>query len=342
MDPTLTVALQDNYRVVLTLARTVAETQGFTFESGLTGDSYIHFAKPKADRTDADADEMAIFCAHGGRRVELRGIPNEHGRLAKVSIEVPAGSFHEAEFVALDAAFPFLSSLAFNLDIPLRVAQIDVVQMSTQNSSMTYTCPYTEVVPSGEEFLNSPYIQSLLSLYREGINSNSPNYQFLCWYKIVEGVNTKREPEAAQLKGPLPLRYPERMEEDSVEQRKRLEEAFPFVKQWGTADAAWDDLVPAEVRSWKFNRVREQKLEPLRNKIAHMISEPSGDLSLSPDSRENSREVNKWISVLRFIARVMIMNEAARTPQPTSMFSMPQDAKHIDELRTAFRGSSRN
>ena len=33
--PTLTVVLQDNYRVVLTLARTVAESQGFTFEAGL-------------------------------------------------------------------------------------------------------------------------------------------------------------------------------------------------------------------------------------------------------------------------------------------------------------------
>lgn len=288
--PTLTFALQDNYRVVLTLARTVAESQGFTFEAGLMGDSYVHFAKPKTERSDADADEMAIFYAHGERKHELRGVANDDGRLGKVSIEVPAANFGEAESVALDAVFPFLSSLAFNLDIPSRVAQMDVTQLSTRNSSMTYTCPYTEVVPSGGEFINNPYVQSLLSLYREGINSYSPNYQFLCWYKIVEGINGKREPEAAQLKGPLPLKYPERLEKDNIEQRKRLEEAFPFIKLRGSGDAAWDDLVPAEVRNWKFNRVREQKLEPLRNRIAHMISEPSGDLSLSPDSRENSRE----------------------------------------------------
>jgi SEC-C motif len=336
--PTLTVVLQDNYRVVLTLSRTVAESHGFTFEAGLMGDSYVHFAKPKSERTAADADQMVIFCAHGNRRVELRGVANEHGRLGKVSVEVPAASFFEAETIALDAAFPFLSSLAFNLDIPLRLAQMDVMQLSTRNSSMTYTCPYMEVVPSAQEYFHSPYIQSLLSLYREGINSYSPNYQFLCWYKIVEGINAKREPETAQLKGSLPLKYPERLEKDIIEQRKRLEEAFPFIKPCGTTDAAWDDLVPAEVRNWKFNRVREQKLEPLRNRIAHMISEPSGDLSLSPDSRENASQVNKWISLLRFIARVMVMNEIARTPQPPPVFTIPKEPTHINELRKAFKG----
>ena len=77
--PTLTVILQDNYRVVLTLTRAVAESRGFTFEAGLMGDLYVHFANPKSERTDADADQLVIFCAHGGRKVELRGVANEHG-----------------------------------------------------------------------------------------------------------------------------------------------------------------------------------------------------------------------------------------------------------------------
>ena len=63
--PALSVVLQDNYRVVLTLSRAVGESQGFTFEAGLMGDSYVHFAKPKGERTAADADQMVIFCAHG-------------------------------------------------------------------------------------------------------------------------------------------------------------------------------------------------------------------------------------------------------------------------------------
>jgi hypothetical protein len=108
--------------------------------------------------------------------------------------------------------------------------QIDVMQLSTRNSSMTYICPYTEVVLSAGEYFHNAYIRSLLSLYREGINSNSPNYQFLCWYKIVKGVNAKREEESGRLKGPLPLKHTERLEKDNIEQCKRLKEAFPFIK----------------------------------------------------------------------------------------------------------------
>jgi hypothetical protein len=329
------LVLQDKYRVVFTLTRTVPQTHNLTFETGLIGDSYVHFAKPEAERTESDAHEMFILYGHGNQRLELTGAANKDGRLGKVSLEVNAGSFPEAENIAFGATSPFLSSLAFELDIPLRIAQMDVTQLSTQSASMTYTCPYTEMVPSGQGVNTVPYVQSLLSLYREGVNSYSPNYQFLCWYKIVEGINARREEETAKLKARLPLKYPERLEKTATEQRSRLEEAFPFIKRCGVTDAGWDDVIPEEVRDWKFNRVREQKLEPLRVKIAHMISEPSGDVSLSPDSRENARDVNKWVSLLRFIARVMTMNEALRIPQPQPLFKIPNNLKHVDEARRA-------
>jgi hypothetical protein len=150
-----------------------------------------------------------------------------------------------------------------------------------------------------------------------------------------EGINAKREEETAKLKAALSLKYSERLEKTKVEQRLRLQEAFPFIKACGASDSAWDDIAPDEVLGWKFNRVREKKLEPLRNQIAHMISEASGDLTLSPDSRENAREVTKWISLLRFIARVMTMNERARIPVG-QLFNLPQNAKHVDEMRDAF------
>ena len=333
--------LQDKYRVVLTLTRIMEDFKSLNFESGIPGDSFVQFAKPEKERTPADFNEMVIFFGHGNQRLEITGTANPHGRLAKLSVETPAPSFTEAEKIAFGAASPFLSAMAFELDVPMRLTQMDVTQMSTHSSSMTYTCPYSDMVPIGNDHNNVPYVQSLLSLYREGINSNSPNYQFLCWYKIVEGVNVKRAEETASLKRALPLKFAERLEKTKLEQRKRLEEIFPIVHVYGAPDARWDDLVPDEVMDWKFNRVREQKLEPLRNRIAHMISEPSGDLSLSPDSRENAREITKWISLLRFIARVMILNERARILPPVPTFTVPKDARHIDELRKAITGSEK-
>jgi hypothetical protein len=278
---------------------------------------------------------MIVFYGHDGQRLELRGIVNPDGKLSKLIVETAARSFADAEAIAFGGATPFLSSLSFGLDVPIRISQMDVTQLSTGNSSMTYVCPYNEVAPEGGEFNNIPYVQSLLSLYREGINSQSPNYQYLCWYKIVEGINVKREAETAKSKAALPMKYSERIEKTQIEQRLRLQEAFPFIASCGVNDSAWDHIVPDEVLGWKFNRVRQQKLEPLRNQIAHMISEPSGDLSLSPDSRENARQVTKWISLLRFIARVMTMNEKTRIPV-RPLFTMPKDAKHVNEMRDAF------
>jgi hypothetical protein len=188
------------------------DLQNLSFESGVTGDSYIQFAKPEKERSSSDFDQMVIFFGHGNERLEITGSANQHGRLAKLSVNTPAPSFPEAEKLVFGAASPFLSAMAFELDVPVRLMQMDVTQMSTGNGSMTYTCPYTDMVPTGDEHNNVPYVQSLLSLYREGINSISPNYQFLCWYKIVEGVNAKRAEETTLLKKPLPMKFVERIE----------------------------------------------------------------------------------------------------------------------------------
>jgi hypothetical protein len=337
------VNLQDTYRVVFTLDRNVADIQNLSFESGRTGDSYVLFTKPQEQRSRTDADQMVIFSSHsdatGVHKLEITGHANPVGRLGKLSVNVPAPSFATAENIAFSQVSPFLSVLAFELDVPVRLAQLDVTQLSTQNASMNYVCPYPDMVPTGIEQNNLPYIQSLLSLYREGMNSNSPNYQFLCWYKMVEGINENRAVELARLKKALPLAFSERLENSKVEQRKRFAEVFPVVRATGIADTNWDHIVPDEVLGWKFNRIREQKLEPIRNKIAHMLSEPSGDLSMSPDSRENTREVAKWLSLLRYIARVMAINENQRIPKPPAVFAIPKDAKTMDEVRRRVMGS---
>jgi hypothetical protein len=336
--------LQDRYRVVFTLMRNATDVQSLSFEAGLPGDSHVVFTKPEPERSENDPDQMVVFSGHVGvggiRKLEIVGKANSHGRLGKLSVEVPASSFSEAEDIAFGAVGPFLSVLAFELDIPIRVAQLDVTQCSTQNASMTYQCPFPEMVPTGIEQNNTPYAQSLLSLYREGVNSNSQNYQFLCWYKIVEGVNEKRASDGAKMKEAPPPKFPERLEDSAIEQRKRFGEIFPVIRVAGVADQNWDHIVPDEVRGWKFNRVREQKLEEIRNKIAHMLLEPTGDLSLSPDFRVTTREITKWFSLLRFIARVMIANENERLPKPLPSFVVPKEVERMEELRRAVMGPS--
>src|SRR5262249_36543969 len=163
-------------------------------------------------------------------------------------------------------------------------------QTSTQNGSMTYICPFPDVpLTAPATALNTvPYIQSLLSLYREGLNSNSVNYQFLCWYKILEGINwirgTELSAQPAGAKTGLALQRAEVLPTTKEDMRKLVAELFPTLDSNGGQDERWDHVAPEEVLGWKFNRIRQDKLEQVRNKIAHMLTDAGGDLTLSPDS----------------------------------------------------------
>ncbi|MFY9527948.1 MAG: methylamine utilization protein MauJ, partial [Candidatus Acidiferrales bacterium] len=300
-------------------------------------------------RKSEDADRLLIFSAHttptGVEKIEVQGIPNKEGRLAQCCVELNAPSFAEADRIAFGAVSSFFSTLAFEIDVPVRLGQLNIEQTTTQNASMTYTCPYPDVhlTAAGTDLSNIPYIQSLLSLYREGINSNSMNYQYLCWYKIIEGINWKRTEELSAQSGAakagFKLKFPEALPCTKEEMRKVVAEVFPLLDPAQVKDERWDHVVPDEGLGWRFNRIRQERLEEIRNKIAHMLSEPGGDLSLSPDTHSHRAEVTRWISLLRLMARVMIRNEKARLPQPPGVFDSPPQAGHISQLREEFRKS---
>jgi hypothetical protein len=165
------------------------------------------------------------------------------------------------------------------------------------------------------------------------------NYQFLCWYKILEGINWNRtadlSKQSATEKAAFKLRFPEYLPGTKEELRKVIAEAFPSLDQSGTADERWDHVAPDEVLGWKFNRIRQEKLEEVRNKIAHMLTDRGGDLSLSPDAHIHRVEINRWITLLRFMARVMIRNEKARLPQDRSLIPSSGLLRYANKRRKA-------
>jgi hypothetical protein len=336
---------EDKYRVVFTLSRHPLDKQNLDFKGA--GDSFIKIAKPEGERTENDADRVVIFSVHftptGVEKIEVEGIPNKEGRLAQCVVELSAPSFAEADRIAFGAVSGFFSTLAFEIDVPVRLGQLNIEQTSTQNASMTYTCPYPDVhlTAAGTDLSQNPYIQSLLSLYREGINSNSMNYQFLCWYKVVEGINWERtkelSAEPATGKKALALQIKESLPPTKEEMRKLVADTFPLLDPAGVKDERWDHLAPDEVLGRRFNRVRQDRLEEIRNKIAHMLTDKGGDLSLSPDTHSHRAEVTRWISLLRLMARIMIRNEKARLPRPPGVFVSPPEAGDISQWREQFR-----
>lgn len=54
--------------------------------------------------------------------------------------------------------------------------------------------PYHAVVANGLRVLNlNAEVSAYASIYRDALNSNSHIYQFLCYYKIIEGVLKRRK-----------------------------------------------------------------------------------------------------------------------------------------------------
>lgn len=76
----------------------------------------------------------------------------------------------------------------------------------------------------------------------------------------------------------------------------------------------WDDMALEQIfvtgavgRS--FGHVADNLLRPLRDKIAHALSESSGELTMSADELLHLREVNKCLPLTKCIVRRMMKNE---------------------------------
>lgn len=83
---------------------------------------------------------------------------------------------------------PTLSRIAFQADTPLEVTAISLTERATQTRQLRTTLvgavqPAPEIAET-----TTPELRMFLAAYREGLNGNSPLYQALSFYKILEGA----------------------------------------------------------------------------------------------------------------------------------------------------------
>jgi hypothetical protein len=148
------------------------------------------------------------------------------------------------------------------------------------------------------------------SIYREALNTNSPPYRYLCLYKIIEGIRPRRARLATEAK--LRGQQPRRFQGEDIPERK--EDFVPWLNAIFSVRPTWDDMAlgqifVAEVTGKSFTHVADKFLRPLRDNIAHALSKPSGELTMSADELLHTREVNKWLPLTKCIVRRMMKNE---------------------------------
>jgi hypothetical protein len=234
---------------------------------------------------------------------------NSEGFLSRLHIEeLPASSFGDADRKARELIHPILSNLSLKYDVPVKVAQFDVTEKSTGTLRTAVRVGPRFAIPLEKEMVIGPMLRGLSSLYREGMNSTSPTYAFLCFYKIIESIKKRREHigQICRSYGEPPLRFEAvRIPAADPELANLAAGAFPKSYQWDAMTVS--QVFRVETRSKKLFDVFDKYLTPLRNRIAHALLD-SGEFA-DLDDPKLLRDIEEWLPFTRFAARIALLTD---------------------------------
>jgi hypothetical protein len=306
------------YKVQFLLSRPgypIAREREHKFIDDVVGSSHLLIAKPKRSRVKGDTDRIMLQnnMTRTGKTLFL-GLPNDEGYLGKfVAENVWAQSSADAERNTYGALTPFLSAWSVNFDIPLHIETIQVTELATRINTLRVRTPQFDINPG---IRLTPYLFDefckYASVYREGMNSESPFYRFLCLYKIMESVFARRADAAkvARANGTVIARFDEDVPSDREALVALLRRVYPWRDHWED-DLIFDQAIPQEASGKRFSFVREKYLEPIRNSIAHALLR-SGEIRTVADQLEGVQNVARWLPFCRIWSRLLLKNEFPR------------------------------
>lgn len=307
--------LPGQYKVVFTLSRPgfpLLPEYNHSFAEGLKGDSHLAITKPAySEPNNPDANQIRIYAKSSVGNFIFKGYPNTKGFLGKIELEsIEALHLGDAALKAHTALASGLSNISVYLDTPLQIFQMDITELRTGTVMMSFLLPPNEIplffIPievMTEEF------RRYASLYRDALNSNSSNYQFLCYYKIIEGIRKRQERlinEAKDRGEAIPSRPRQIIPQRREEQIEWLNSLFPVRQNWD--DIALESAFPAQSLGRKVYDVVDKELDPLRNRIAHAVLR-SGEPTISIDAGQDVDLVNEWLPLTKCIARLLLKIE---------------------------------
>ena len=310
--------LQGKYKVIFVLGRpgfNLSPEGQYSFASGLRGDSHLAITKPAYSPPGIPgADQIRIKGTTEDGNFEFIGLPNDRGFLGKIESEpFDAAGFNDAERKAHRALGSSLSNWSVHLDIPLHVVQVESTELRTGNTQTSLFTTHLEVPFAMMPTANlEPEFRGYASLYREAMSSNSAIYQFLCLFKMIEGMSKRRARlgREARKAGKQFTRPHENIPAELSVATPWLNAIFPIRREWDPM--ALTSIFPDEVLGKSFQYVIDKVLYPLRVDIAHAISSQTGELTLSVDELLHTQNLNKWLPLAKCMVRRMLKNDFPR------------------------------
>lgn len=141
------------------------------------------------------------------------------------------------------------------------------------------------------------------------LRANSEVYEFLCLFKIAEGIRNRRAQLAAAAKtnGQKLSRLAERVPSATSEFVPYLNAIYATRRQWD--DMALGSVFIEEALGRKFGDLMKAELNDLRNDVAHALSDDTGTIGVSADTSLHVARVRKWLPLMKVIVRRMLKNE---------------------------------
>jgi hypothetical protein len=225
-------------------------------------------------------------------------IPNAEGRLAKVSARLTADGFAAAERSGHDRLMPLLSRLAVETDCAVDLRATVVLELATGAFMVARTAVGEHRTVPDLKGKMTDELSPFLAAYREGLNSLSPMYGALCFFKVIEGVSTlytRRMRAAKAGSDPAPT--------------NPLDGRVPTT---AAALSQPDDGTQQTIQPYlgKTFREVEEALKPvIRDAIAHLT--PGRDV-LVADRLDDLERCRTSVPILRYVARAILTQEINR------------------------------
>ena len=293
------------YQVTATLTRRGAPDVAFAYVTDafmMEGDSHLQL--PEYQREDGAAAVLLLMYGNpDGGTTQFELLANRQGRLGQIRTVFRANNSDDARRKAYRILNPFLCDLSYRYDVPIEVLQTNVAEIATYTLSGMKQDDFREKLFDPERFFGSglnygelPNYEFFMRLYREGVNSSSVDYGFLCFFRIAEGVILLRRRRIAEEEG------------KSWKKVSRSE----VILDHETAENDEEDLFPPELLGKSLWEVYE-RLKGDRVKVGHGFLDEEDPLQnyedIIADRLEGEEEAGTRRAQARYLARRMLESE---------------------------------
>lgn len=289
------------YQVTVTLTRRGAPDVAYVYATdsyAMEGDSHLHLPPEQRREDGAVRVPLLTYATPEGETLEFQLLANQQGRLGQIRTVLRAEGTDDARRKAYRLLNPFLCDLSYRYDVPVEILQWNVVELATLTLSGMKQDDFREKAFDPEQFLGDglsyeelPNYEFFTRLYREGANSSSVDYGFLCFFRIAEGVVKMRRKKINQ-------------------EGRKVSLADVFLDNEVIEEEA-DDF-PPELQG-KTLWLAYKKLSEHRDKVAHAFvnnEDPMGGYGdIITDRLEGEEQAGTRRAQARYLARRMLRSE---------------------------------